>query len=124
MRSYGEYCAVAKSLDVVGNRWSLLIVRELMLRGPSRYTDLRDGLPGIATNLLAERLPSLEASGILERADAPPPIATTLLKPTPRRHQLKPATVEPGRCAAPLTRGDQGVRPTLIAPSCFFWNIS
>ncbi|MBV9685295.1 MAG: helix-turn-helix transcriptional regulator, partial [Solirubrobacterales bacterium] len=56
MRSYDEYCAVAKSLDVVGDRWTLLIVRELALRGGCRYTDLRNGLPGIASNLLADRL--------------------------------------------------------------------
>ena len=60
MRSYDEYCAIAKSLDVVGDRWTLLIVRELALGGPCRYTDLRNGLPGIATNLLAERLRELE----------------------------------------------------------------
>src|ERR1041385_5860664 len=77
MRSYDEYCAIAKSLDVVGDRWTLLIVRELALSGPSRYTDLRNGLPGIATNLLAERLRDLELAGVITREDAPPPIATT-----------------------------------------------
>ena len=56
MRSYGQYCAVAKALDVIGDRWNLLIVRELMARGACRYTDLQSGLPGIATNLLADRL--------------------------------------------------------------------
>ena len=64
MRTYGEYCAVAKALDVVGDRWTLLIVRELLLRGDCRYTDLRNGLPGIATNLLAERLRELEQAGL------------------------------------------------------------
>ena len=53
MRSYGQYCSVAKALDVVGDRWTLLIVRELLLQGPCRYTDLKNGLPGIATNLRA-----------------------------------------------------------------------
>jgi DNA-binding HxlR family transcriptional regulator len=108
MRSYGQYCALARGLDVIGDRWSLLIVRELLLRGPSRYTDLRDGLPGIATNLLAERLRSLEASGIVEREDAPPPIATTLFKLTERGERLKPAVVELGRWAAPLMREPVG----------------
>src|ERR1700749_1816927 len=56
MRSYDEYCSVAKALDLVGDRWTLLVVRELSLRGPVRYTDLRNGLPGVATNLLADRL--------------------------------------------------------------------
>ena len=83
MRSYDEYCAMAKSLDVVGDRWTLLIVRELALSGACRYTDLRNGLPSIATNLLADRLRELERSGVIAREDAPPPIATTLFRLTP-----------------------------------------
>jgi DNA-binding HxlR family transcriptional regulator len=90
MRSYDEYCAIAKSLDVVGDRWTLLIVRELALRGPSRYTDLRNGLPGIASNLLADRLRELERAGVIAREDAPPPIATALFHLTPRGDQLRP----------------------------------
>jgi len=90
MRSYDEYCAIAKSLDVVGDRWTLLIVRELSLRGACRYTDLRNGLPGIASNLLAERLRELEHAGVIAREDAPPPIATTLYRLTPRGEQLQP----------------------------------
>ena len=90
MRSYDEYCAVAKSLDVVGDRWTLLIVRELALRGACRYTDLRNGLPGIASNLLAERLRELEQAGVVAREDAPPPIATTLYRLTPRGEELEP----------------------------------
>lgn len=90
MRSYDEYCSIAKALDVVGDRWTLLIVRELSLRGPSRYTDLRNGLPGIATNLLAERLRDLEHAGVIAREDAPPPVATTLFLLTPRGEQLRP----------------------------------
>ncbi|WP_051179343.1 winged helix-turn-helix transcriptional regulator [Nocardia concava] len=66
MRSYGQYCGLARSLEVVGDRWNLLIVRQLLL-APARYRDLIDGLPGIATNLLADRLRDLEASGVLER---------------------------------------------------------
>src|ERR687885_1607076 len=83
-RGYGQYCAVAKALDLVGDRWTLLIVRELLLRGPCRYTDLRHGLPGIATNLLADRLRELERAGIISREDAPPPVATALFRLTPR----------------------------------------
>src|SRR3954449_5530110 len=90
MRSYGEYCAAAKSLDVVGDRWTLLIVRELLARGACRYTDLRAGLPGIATNLLADRLRELESAGIVEREDAPPPVATTLFSLTERGRALQP----------------------------------
>ena len=67
MRSYRQYCAAAKALDVVGDRWNLLIVRELLLTGSCRYSDLLAGLPGIATNLLADRLRDLERDGVLER---------------------------------------------------------
>src|SRR6476661_2228381 len=91
MRSYTQFCSLAKALDVVGERWTLLIVRELMLRGPSRYTDIRDGLPGIATNLLADRLRQLEGAGLVYREEAPPPVATTLFGLTPRGEQLRPA---------------------------------
>jgi DNA-binding HxlR family transcriptional regulator len=66
MKSYGQYCAIARGLDVVGDRWTLLIVREL-LAGPRRYGDLQDGLAGIATNLLADRLRHLEQHGVVER---------------------------------------------------------
>lgn len=66
MRSYGQYCALAKALDVVGDRWSLLIVRELLVR-PCRYSELQDGLQGIATNLLADRLRDLVAAGVVDR---------------------------------------------------------
>jgi DNA-binding HxlR family transcriptional regulator len=65
-RSYGQYCGLARALDVVGNRWNLLIVRELLV-GPARYGQLQAGLPGIATNLLAARLRELEEAGVIER---------------------------------------------------------
>ncbi|HTD63638.1 MAG TPA: winged helix-turn-helix transcriptional regulator [Verrucomicrobiae bacterium] len=68
MRSYGQYCTFARGLDVVGDRWVLLIVREL-LDGPRRYNELLWGLPGIATNLLADRLRALEDAGVIERPD-------------------------------------------------------
>lgn len=65
-RSYGQYCGLARALDVVGDRWNLLIVRQLLI-APARYQELRDGLPGVATNLLADRLRDLEAAGVIER---------------------------------------------------------
>src|SRR5213078_2586435 len=102
MRSYDEYCAMAKSLDVVGDRWTLLIVRELALSGACRYTDLRNGLPGIATNLLADRLRELERAGVIEREDAPPPVATTLFRLTPRGEQLRPVLEAMTRWGVPL----------------------
>jgi DNA-binding HxlR family transcriptional regulator len=89
MRTYGQFCALAKALDVIGDRWTLLIVRELLIRIEARYTDLRDGLPGIATNLLATRLKEMEEAGVIERFDAPPPVATTLFRLTPRGKQLE-----------------------------------
>jgi DNA-binding HxlR family transcriptional regulator len=66
MKSYGQYCALARGLDVIGDRWTLLIIREL-LAGPCRYSGLLEGLPGIATNMLAERLRSLEEHGVVAR---------------------------------------------------------
>ena len=90
MRSYGEYCSVAKALDAVGDRWTLLIMRELILQGPCRYTDLKDALPGIATNLLAERLRVLETAGLIWREDAAPPVATTLFHLTAAGAELEP----------------------------------
>src|SRR5919201_1730616 len=102
MRSYQQYCAVAKALDVVGDRWVLLIVRELMTVGPSRYTDLLRGLPGIATNLLADRLRDMEEAGIVRSWAAPPPVATTLFGLTERGEALRPLLEELGRWGAPL----------------------
>ncbi len=71
-RTYGQYCALARALDVVGDRWTLLMVRELLF-GPKRYTDLLDALPGIGTSLLIERLRHLEADGLVGRRRLPPP---------------------------------------------------
>ncbi len=102
MRSYQQYCAVAKALDVVGDRWVLLIVRELMTSGPSRYTDLLKGLPGIATNLLADRLRDMEKAGLVHREEAPPPVATTLFHLTERGRAVNPILEELGRWGAPL----------------------
>ena len=102
MRSYGHYCGLAKALDAVGDRWTLLIVRELLLAGSARYTDLQNGLPGIATNLLVTRLRELEASGIVTRTEAPPPVATTLFGLTERGENLEPVIAALGGWAAPL----------------------
>jgi DNA-binding HxlR family transcriptional regulator len=90
MRSYGQYCSVARALDVVGDRWTLLIVRELLLQGPCRFTDLKNGLPGIATNLLSTRLKELEEAELISREDAPPPVATVLYSLTENGLTLEP----------------------------------
>jgi DNA-binding HxlR family transcriptional regulator len=78
VRSYHQNCPIALGLDVLGDRWTLLILRE-MVGGPRRYVDIRAELPGIATNLLAERLRELEAAGLVERTELPPPAARTVL---------------------------------------------
>src|SRR5579859_3254227 len=90
MRSYSQYCSVAKALDVIGDRWTMLVIRELLLQGPCRYTDLKNGLPGIASNLLAERLRELEAAGLIRREEAPPPVASTLFHLTESGNGLRP----------------------------------
>jgi len=81
MRKFDQYCPVAHALSLVGERWSLLIVREL-LHGPKRYTDLTNGLPGIGTNILAARLKDLEACGIVQKRTLPPPAASTVYELT------------------------------------------
>jgi DNA-binding HxlR family transcriptional regulator len=97
MRSYGEYCSIAKALDVIGDRWTLLIIRELLIRGGCRYTDLKDGLPGIATNLLSDRLRDLESADLIRREKAPPPVATTLYYLTEAGEELMPVLEAIGR---------------------------
>jgi DNA-binding HxlR family transcriptional regulator len=76
-RSYQQNCPIAKGLDVLGERWTLLILREL-IGGARRYADLRAALPGIATNLLADRLRELEDAGLVDRTELPPPVARTV----------------------------------------------
>jgi DNA-binding HxlR family transcriptional regulator len=81
VKSYKQYCPVAHALDLIGDRWALLVVRELML-GQRRYTDLADALPGIGTNILAARLRSLEAAGVVRRTKLPPPAAVAVYELT------------------------------------------
>jgi DNA-binding HxlR family transcriptional regulator len=76
-RSYNQNCPIARGLDALGERWTLLILRELV-GGPRRYGDLRAALPGIATNLLADRLRELEDTGLVDRTELPPPVARTV----------------------------------------------
>jgi DNA-binding HxlR family transcriptional regulator len=97
VRSYSEYCSIAKALDVVGDRWTLLIIRELLIRGACRYTDLKNGLPGIATNLLSDRIRELESAGLIRREDAPAPVATTLFRLTDAGAELLPVLDAIGR---------------------------
>ena len=90
MRKFDQYCPVAHALSLVGERWSLLIVREL-LHGPKRYTDLTHGLPGIGTNILAARLRDLEESGVVQKRTLPPPAASTVYELTEYGAGLKEA---------------------------------
>ena len=87
-KSYSQYCPVAHALDLVGERWSLLIVKELM-RGPRRYTDLAEQLPGIGTNILADRLRALEAGGVLTKHRLPPPAASQVYELTDYGRELR-----------------------------------
>jgi DNA-binding HxlR family transcriptional regulator len=95
-RSYEHYCALAKALDLVGERWTLLIVRELV-EGSRRYTDLQEGVPGIATDMLAARLRNLEESGLVERRILPPPAASTVYELTALGRGLEPVIRELAR---------------------------
>jgi DNA-binding HxlR family transcriptional regulator len=99
MKRYDQYCPIAHSLGLVGERWSLLVVRELM-QGPRRYTDLVDGLPGIGTNILASRLKDLEAGGIIRKTKLPPPAASTVYELTQCGHDLRPVLHELARWGA------------------------
>ena len=100
-RSYGQYCTVARALDVVGERWTLLLVRELST-GPKRFKDLLGGLPGIGTNLLAARLKRLEGEGIVGRATLPPPAGSNVYELTLLGRELEPVLVALSRWGARL----------------------
>lgn len=86
-RRYNQYCGVAQALDLIGERWTLLVVRELLL-GPKRYTDLLESLPGIGTNILAARLQELEQASIIQRRVLPPPAASTVYELTAYGREL------------------------------------
>jgi DNA-binding HxlR family transcriptional regulator len=113
-RSYDQYCAVARALDAVGERWTLLVVREL-LTGPKRFKDLLEGLPGIGTNLLAARLKDLESSGILRRATLPPPAGSRVYELTGLGRELEPVVMSLSQWGLKLLgrpRGDEDLRPS------------
>lgn len=99
VKSYHQYCPIATSLGVLGERWTLLVVREL-LHGAKRYTDLLDHLPGIGTNILAVRLKELESAGIVEKRKLPPPAASTVYELTASGQALRPVLHELARFGA------------------------
>jgi DNA-binding HxlR family transcriptional regulator len=98
MRTYGDGCGIAHALDVVGERWALLIVRELLL-GPKRFTDLRAGLPSASPNVLSQRLRELEQAGVIERRKLPPPAASSVYDLTDWGRELKPILLAAGAWA-------------------------
>ncbi|MEU9154174.1 winged helix-turn-helix transcriptional regulator [Streptomyces sp. NPDC048417] len=99
-RSYDQYCSAARALDVVGDRWTLLIVREL-LAGPRRYTDLHADLPGVSTDVLASRLKDMERDGVTTRRRLPPPAAAYVYELTARGRELLPVLQALGRWGEP-----------------------
>jgi len=125
-RTYGDRCGIARALDLVGERWALLVVRELLL-GPKRFTDLRAGLPNIGPDVLAQRLRDLEANGIVERGTLPPPAASQVYGLTDWGRELEPVILGLGRWGsrAPSPSEDAPLGPdaamlalkTMFAPS-------
>lgn len=98
-RSYGDACRFAHALDLVGERWALLIVRELLL-GPKRFTDLRTGLPHASTNILSERLRDLEQGGVIQRRKLPPPAGSSVYELTEWGRDLEPIVTQLGAWGA------------------------
>src|SRR5918994_1124620 len=98
-RTYEDGCATAHALDIIGERWALLVVRELLL-GPKRFTDLRAGLPNASPNVLAQRLRELEGAGIVRRRKLPPPAASRVYELTEWGEELEPVIVRLGRWGA------------------------
>jgi DNA-binding HxlR family transcriptional regulator len=98
-RSYDDGCAAAHALDLVGERWALLVVRELLL-GPKRFTDLRAGLPGVSPNVLSQRLHDLEQVAVVRRHKLPPPASTWVYDLTDWGRELETVIVELGRWGA------------------------
>lgn len=138
-RQYDQYCPVACALDIVGERWAMLVVRELLV-GPKRFVDLETGLPGIGTNTLTTRLDELEAAGVIAKRRLPPPAAATVYELTPWGRELEPivhaiavwprrASALPRRvtpCAQPGSpsrcRRSFAVMPSATSPRASSWS--
>ena len=122
-RTYGDRCGVARALDFVGERWALLVVRELLL-GPKRFTDLRAGLPHVGPDVLAQRLRELEETGIVGRRTLAPPAGSRVYELTERGQELEPVVLALGRWGsmAPFPPGeaDFGVDAFVIALKTLF----
>jgi DNA-binding HxlR family transcriptional regulator/putative sterol carrier protein len=123
MRTYGDLCGIARALDVIGERWALLVVRELLL-GPKRFTDLRRGLPHIGPDVLSQRLRELEQAGVLRRRTLAPPAGSRVYELTERGQELEPVLLALGAwgSAAPVPPGNPqlGVDSAMIALRTLF----
>jgi DNA-binding HxlR family transcriptional regulator len=115
-RTYGQFCGIARGLELVGERWALLIVRELLLR-PKRYTDLRQGLPRIPTNVLATRLRELEDAGIIQRRLLPRPSSSVVYELTPYGRELEDIVLRLGRWGAKKLDRPEGGEVGWVDPS-------
>ncbi|MBF5001522.1 transcriptional regulator [Nocardia sp. BSTN01] len=122
MRSYRDPCGVARALDIVGERWALLVVRDLLL-GPKRFNDLLDGLPGVSPNVLSQRLRELTECGVVQRRDLPPPVRVRLYELTEWGLGLEPILLNLGRWgsrAPAQPEGDLGVDSLLLSIKASF----
>jgi DNA-binding HxlR family transcriptional regulator len=108
-RDYFDGCGAAHALDLVGERWALLVVRELVL-GPKRFTDLRTGLPHASPNVLSQRLRELEDAGVLRRRRLPPPAASAVYELTEWGQELEPVLQALGRWAARSLPESDGIK--------------
>jgi DNA-binding HxlR family transcriptional regulator len=122
-RTYGDPCGIARALDVVGERWALLVVRELLL-GPKRFTDLRAGLPHVGPDVLAQRLRELEDAGIVRRDKLPPPAGSRVYELTERGRELEPVVLALGRWGSrepfPARSGELGIDALMLALKTLF----
>ena len=110
-RSYADACGAALAMDVVGERWALLVVRELIF-GPKRFRDLRAGLPNASQNVLSQRLRELEESGIVRRTELGPPVSAHVYELTDRGHQLEPVLIALSRWGASQHSPDESTMST------------
>lgn len=122
-RTYGDSCGIARALDLVGERWALLVVRELLL-GPKRFTDLRTGLPSVGPDVLTQRLRELSDAGVVTRRKLDPPAGTWVYELTDRGRELEPVVIGLGRwgALAPFPPGEMriGIDSTVLALKTLF----
>jgi DNA-binding HxlR family transcriptional regulator len=123
MRTYGDGCGIAHALDLVGERWALLVIRELLL-GPKRFKDLRAGLPSASTNVLSQRLRELEDAAIIRRRTLPPPAGSSVYELTEWGRELKPIVITLGTWAVRSPTFPEGAPvgtdSVILALSTFF----